>query len=393
MKTMIPVPEAITLIQHHAFKLSTTKMKIEEAMGQTLAKDVLSPIDMPPFDQSAMDGYAINDVSRTSFELIGELQAGDSGEGIVLQPGQAIRIFTGAVVPESASSVVKQEIVERNGNTITIPEPIQENENIRPKGEQVQKNTIALKAGTVLSPGSAGFLFMLGLTVVEVIRKPKVAILATGNELVSPGQPLPMGKIYESNTYSIKAALKDLGIDATITTVEDDFEATKKAIEQLLDDNDLLITTGGISVGDYDFIGASMKELGVETIFYKVKQKPGKPLYFGKKNETLVFGLPGNPAAALTGFYMYITAAIKTMMGDQQMALEKRSAILTADYTKTPNLSHFLKGVVEGNEVTVLGGQSSAMLSSFGVANCLLFLPDGQSDWKAGDSVEVYMLP
>ena len=390
---MIPVQNAIELIRKHSSLLSSEAILIEEGIGQVVSEDVFSPIHMPPFDQSAMDGYAVNGLNLESYQVIGEIQAGDSGEGIELKAGEAVRIFTGAVVPKSVQTVVKQEIVERNGEKIVLTEAIRENQNIRYEGEQIKQGEIALPKGALIKPSTAGFLYMLGLTEVKVYQKPKVTIIATGNELVPPGQPLTKGKIYESNTYTLKTALKELGIDADILTVQDNYVETRAMLKQVIDSNDILITSGGISVGDYDFVGKALNEIGVETIFYKVKQKPGKPLLFGKKNNTLVFAVPGNPAAALSCFYMYVTSGIKKMMGYQEGGLEKRTVALTTDYTKTPNLSHFLKGSVEGNKVSILGAQSSAMLSSFSVANCLIYLPQDRSEWSKGDEVEVFILP
>lgn len=389
---MISAKEAIEKISLEINCLGETRSSVEDALDHVLAHDISSPINMPPFPQSAMDGYALHD-SGKGFKVVAEIQAGDSAKDVKLEKGQAARIFTGAMVPEGAYAVAKQEDTERSDNDIVLTHPVKEMQNIRPMGEQIQKNEVALKKGTVVSAGSAGFLYTLGIDTIDIVRKPKVVIIATGNELVPPGQDLTPGKIYESNTYTIKTALKKIGVNAVIKTVKDDYESTKAIIKESIEESDLLITTGGISVGDYDYVGKAMADLGVETIFYKVKQKPGKPIFFGKKNNTAIFGLPGNPAAALSCFYLYVTPAIRKMSGFEDLFLEKRTLKLTSPYKKTKNLSHFLKARYFENDVTILNAQSSAMLSSFAEANCLVHMTEEQETWEAGDEVNAYVLP
>jgi len=361
---MISVKEAQCKIQENSRILNSVSKSVENALDQVLSEDVKSPIHMPPFSQSAMDGYAIGSQGNT-FKLVGEIQAGADSSGMTLKSNEAVRIFTGAMIPNGTFAVAKQEIVEKNKTEIRITEKQKHLQNIRPLGEQIKKGDIALPKGTVITPGTAGFLYTLGVNQVSVTKKPNIIILSTGNELVPPGQELSPGKIYESNTYTLKTALKKFRIQVTIKTVEDNYEATKKSIQESLNECDILITTGGISVGDYDFVGKAMEEVGVESIFYKIKQKPGKPIFFGKRNSTVVFGLPGNPAAALSCFYLYVTPGIRKMCGISDVSLEKRTLKLTSDYTKSKNLTHFLKAKCYGDKVAILGAQSSAMLSSF----------------------------
>jgi molybdopterin molybdotransferase len=389
---MIGVSDALSIIKSKISSLSTERISIQEALGCTLAEDVLSPIDMPPFDQSAMDGYALNGI-HNSYQVIGEIQAGDSGENIVLQEGEAVRIFTGALVPKSATTVAKQEIVTREGDSIILTEEIEQNINIRPRGEQIHTGQIALSKGTLINPGTAGYLYTLGISEVLVHRKPIVTIIATGNELVEPGYKLQSGQIYESNSYTIAAALETIGVSAKILRVKDDYESTKNTFAEALDHSDLVLSIGGISVGDYDFVEQAFEALGVEKQFYKIRQKPGKPLFFGTQKERVVFGLPGNPASALTCFYMYVIPAIRRMQGFSNIQLEQRELQLVSDFNKSGKLAHFLKGRTEGSEVSVLSAQSSAMLSSFAEADCFIYLNEGQEQWKQGDTVTVFMLP
>lgn len=389
---MIEFEEARDLVKSNTRPLSCETIPLYESLKRVVATDIFSPIDMPPFDQSAMDGYALGSIDRETFELIGEIKAGDSDEGILLQPHQAIRIFTGAIVPKSAVAVVKQEIVHVHDKIIVIQSTITQGENIRKRGEQIEKGGLAMTKNTLLSPGAIGFLAALGLQQVEVFRKPNVVILVTGNELISAGEKLNPGKIYESNSHMLYAALMECGIEPQIIRVPDNFDQTVSVIEKYIDSCDLLIASGGISVGDYDFVGQAMNQIGVECIFHKVKQKPGKPLYFGKYKNTLVFGLPGNPAAALTCFYVYVLNCIHQMTGNPSQGLELRSLRLTSSYQKTTSLCHFLKARAQNDLVTILHAQSSAMLSSLSSANAIIYLPLGQENWSSEDLVDVYML-
>ena len=252
---------------------------------------------------------------------------------------------------------------------------------------------IELRKGTVINPGTAGYLYTLGISEVLVHRKPRVTIIATGNELVEPGYKLQPGQIYESNSHTVAAALEVIGISAKVLRVKDDYESTKNTFAEALDQSDLVLSIGGISVGDYDFVEQAFEALSVEKEFYKIRQKPGKPLFFGCRNEKVVFGLPGNPASALTCFYMYVIPAIRHMQAYPEVRLEQRQVRIQSDIKKSAKLANYLKGKTRGNEVSVLGAQSSAMLSSFAEANCFIYLEEGREEWNKGDEVTVFMLP
>ncbi len=390
MKT---VEEALQKIEEHTQALVAVSIPVASAAGFVLAKDVHSPIDMPPFPQSAMDGYAIRFNGESAFSLIDEVKAGD-GHQPELKPGEAVRIFTGAAVPPSAQVVVKQEDTHREANKLLVdplPKPMA---NIRPRAEQISKGEIALKAGHIITPATIGYLSTLGILMVEVFRKPKVSILVTGNELIEPGQPLEFGQIYESNGPMLQTAFKSVGIDhVDIHTVKDDFEATKSLLKFLLEQNDMLVCSGGISVGDYDYVGKALNELGVEEVFYKVKQKPGKPLFFGKKEEKLVFALPGNPASALTCFYVYVAKAMHILMGKGNQGLPRVKNKIAQDYVLRGDRALFLKAMFKGDEVRILEGQSSAMLYAFTQSNALAYMPSSAGGYKKGDNVECILLP
>ncbi|MCR9172139.1 MAG: molybdopterin molybdotransferase MoeA [bacterium] len=389
---MIPVNEALQRILTRTSALDAINIQLSEALGYVLAEDVLSPIDMPPFDNSAMDGYAINEFDSDEYKVVAEIQAGMNASDVTLKPGEAARIFTGAMVPASATTVVKQEITLRDGETVKITEAFQSGGNIRKKAEQIQSGTLALEKATHLNAAAIGLIAMLGIDSVKVYRKPLIKLLVTGNELVEAGNELQAGQIYESNAITIISALKELGFDATAVRVADDYEATAKIVGELLQECDVLLTSGGISVGDYDFVGKAMEENGVRTEFYKVKQKPGKPLFFGSTDSCLVFALPGNPASALTCTYIYVFPALQKMTGSTSLHLEKRSLPMANSYTKRPGLTHYLKGRVVDGTVESLEHQSSSMLNSFALSNCLIVVPEEAEKLEPGDSVSVYIL-
>ena len=373
---MIQVNEALTIVAGNSTKMSTQKMPVSKALGYVLAGTVYSPISMPPFRQSAMDGYAFNFSERQQYDVISSSQAGDHSN-IKLKDNEAIRIFTGAYVPDDADTVVMQEHVMANENSILIATMPERFANVRVKGEQIAREGIVFEANILITPAAIGFLACLGITEITVYKKPKVAILVTGNELTEPGKKLKKGKIYESNSVMLQAALQTIGIKKTkVYKVKDNLKATKKALKKILAKFDVVLISGGISVGDYDFVKEALLENGVEELFYKINQKPGKPMFFGSKNETLVFALPGNPASSLTNFYIYVYPAIKNRMGFSDIHLPKLVRKLNAGITNSSGKTLFLKALYDETHVTVLDGQSSAMLNTFATANCLLIVPD-----------------
>ena len=391
---MISIAEAISIVKTNGKPLlqSTTK-KVEKAGGYLLFKDVHSPINMPPFRQSAMDGYALNLHEDLSYTLIGEIKAGD-GDTFVLKKGEAVRIFTGAPVPDTANAIMMQEKVIVNNNKITIAHQIKLALNIRPLGEQVKSGDIALKKGTKLTPAAIGYLISLGITEVSVFKKPNIAIVTTGNELVEAGKDLTYGKIYESNSKMLLSALYNLKYyDVTLYKVEDDYNKTVNTLNTAINANNLVMITGGISVGDYDFVGKALKELQVSELFYKVKQKPGKPLFYGKKEDTQIFALPGNPAAALSCFYVYVYIALQQLMNRNVTELPRVKAKTLNSFHKKGDRPQFLKGIYKDGQVEVLDGQNSSMLQTFALSNALVYVPEHVTKIEKGDFTEVIQLP
>ncbi|MFD2517474.1 gephyrin-like molybdotransferase Glp [Salinimicrobium flavum] len=390
---MVSIDEAIKAVLEHSNTISLEiNLPLESAGNSILFKDVIAPIHMPPFRQSAMDGYALNLHEDTTYSLIGEVKAGDSQQPL-LSRGEATRIFTGAPVPDSANAVVVQEKVVLKGENIVVERNPVKEQNVRPIAEQVKKGEVALKKGTRLTPAAIGYLSSLGVTEISVYKKPSVAIVATGNELIEAGKALTYGKIYESNSVMLKSALLSCGFDAiSIHKVKDNYNETREKIRNVIAGNDVVLISGGISVGDYDFVGKALKELGIDQVFYKVNQKPGKPLFFGKNEDTILFALPGNPAAALTCFYMYVYASLQKMTGADN-TLTKVTATSTSYFQKKGDRPQFLKAIFKDGKVTISEGQSSAMLQTFAVANALVQMPGELEEIKINDTVEVLLLP
>ncbi len=390
---MISVQEAKQLVLAKATPLAPQNISLYTSTGLVLAQDIHSATDMPPFHQSAMDGYAIrysDFETKNQFTVTGQVPAGSIYNSAYL-PGTAIRIYTGAPVPDGYDTVVMQEKTNVSGHTLVVTDvALQAGANIRLQASQTKKNEIALKAGATVTPGVAGLIAGIGINTVQVYPLPKVSVINTGNELAEPGTALQPGQVYESNSYSLHAALQTVGIvPQPVSRCPDVEEQIVKEVLLHIGQCNILILSGGVSVGDYDFVHTALGRCGVERIFHKVKQKPGKPLYFGIKNKTLVFGLPGNPAAVLSCFYEYIAPAIKKMSGHTVVQLSKHMPI-EMGYTKKSGLTHFLKGCLNGSSVLPLHAQESYLMNSFALANCIIQLDEEKTEFKAGDLVEVH---
>ncbi|MFV5685459.1 gephyrin-like molybdotransferase Glp [Flavobacterium sp. GB2R13] len=372
---MIQVDQALSIIAENSCKMPIRKIKVAKSLGFILAEAIYSPMDMPPFRQSAMDGYAFTHGELQQFNVVSISQAGDFSNKKI-KKDQAIRIFTGAYVPDNLDTVVIQEHTTIENKILEITQMPVLFANVRNKGEQIKENELVLENNAVITPAAIGFLACLGITEITVYAKPKVAIVVTGNELVKVGKKLSEGKIYESNSIMLEAALQGIGIKKIETfRVKDNLKATKRVLKSCLAAFDVVLVSGGISVGDYDFVKEALLSNGVEELFYKINQKPGKPLFFGKKDKTIVFALPGNPASTLTSFYIYVHPALKINMGFEAIHLPKIKRKITTQFENTSGKTLFLKGFYDAGKVTVLESQSSAMLNTFAVANALICLP------------------
>lgn len=389
---MISIYEAFSILNAIDFSLKETKISLVNASQFVLAETLNSPISMPPFRQSNMDGFALSLHPALTYEIVGEIKAGDS-KPIQLQPGQAVKIFTGATVPDSAQAVIQIEKVSVNGNQLLLQESVLPETNVRPLGSQIKKNEIALEKGTILTPAAIGFLAGLGFTSVNVYQKPTIGIVITGNELITAGQPLDYGQVYESNAIMLQTALLESHYNQVqCYQVNDDFENTKLILQKAIQTHDVILVSGGISVGDYDFVGQALQSLAVETLFYKVNQKPGKPLMAGKLNDTMIFALPGNPAASLTCFYIYVKPTLEQLSGIKTNYQTTIQRPLAHDYLVNNSRSQFLKARLRDDAVTILPHQDSSMLDSFALANALVYVPNGNYNLRQGDKVAVYLL-
>ena len=390
---MISVEEALQKINNHTKKGTPVLKSLRECLNYITAENIFSPIDMPPFRQSAMDGYAICTHNSNKYTLKGEIKAGDA-PNYKLKTGEAVRIFTGAAVPDSANAVIMQEKTKVENNLLIIEETPKAEQNIRPKGEQINARELVIEKNSELSPSALSFITSLGIHEILVYPKPRISIVITGNELIEAGQPYVEGKIFESNSIMLSGVLQQEGInDVQVLKVKDDFESTKSVLKQAIFSSDFVLVSGGISVGDYDFTGKALLKLNTEEIFYKIKQKPGKPLYFGKNGNTYIFALPGNPASALTCFYMYALPMIRAFYGCSEPNLNRTAKRIAHNYQVKGIRAQFLKARINNEEeVEILGLQSSAMVHGFINANALVYIPENSGFIKKDSKVEVILL-
>ncbi|APD07960.1 molybdopterin molybdotransferase [Flavobacteriaceae bacterium UJ101] len=388
--TMISVEKAIDYIENVECNPQEVKVSVSRKIIDTIfAEDVHSTYTLPLFNQSAMDGYAVCFGEELHFRILEEeVKAGDD-RMISLKKGEAVRIFTGAPVPDTADAVIMQEKVTIKEGMLYVEGDYHKGQNIRYKGEEIQKGDKVFEAGEKITPATVGVLASLGISEVNVYRKPKIAIIVTGNELSSIHKELAYGEIYDSNTYTLGSFLEEQRIEHIhYYHVKDNLEETQKIISEALKAHDIVLITGGVSVGDYDFVKESLDHNGVEEVFYKIKQKPGKPLFFGKVENTFVFGLPGNPAAALTCSYVYVLPLIKRFKGQDSIHLKRLSGIAVNSYKKKGNRAHFLKAIFNDGKVEILDGQGSGMMHSFAKSNALVYMPESKMEIKREENVE-----
>ena len=394
METMITVEEALQLINKQVSPLKPVQIDLKDAVGLTMAEDIFADLSIPAFPQSSMDGYAFAyEEGATTYTIVGEVAAGNH-HLLTIEKGTAVRIFTGAAVPSGADTVLMQEKAQvTSGQLVVLDEKLKQGNNVRPIGAEMDKGSVALTKGTLLSPAAIGFLAGIGIDKVIVYPKPKVGILVTGNELQMPGSPLTYGQVYESNSYTLIAALHQMQLNQIkVLYAPDDLEQLTNRLNELLADCDVVLITGGVSVGDYDFTLASFQQCKVHPVFHKIKQKPGKPLLFGKKESKLIFGLPGNPASVLTCFYEYVLPAIGLLM-QINCSLRKIEVPIQHDFNKPIGLTQFLKAVYDGKGVSVQTGQESFKLSSYAKANCLAIFPEQCSQVSVGEIITIHLLP
>ncbi|PRX44828.1 molybdopterin molybdotransferase MoeA [Salegentibacter salegens] len=392
---MISVEQAKKILAENSERGQIIEKKLGECLGLILAENIYSPIDVPSFDNSAMDGYAMNfDENSRSWVVSNIIQAGDTSE-INIASGKAARIFTGAKIPKGTNTVIPQELIEviEVDQIKYIGDKISSGSNVRLKGSQSKKNSLILEKGQIFGAGQIGLFASVGVSQVKVFATPKVGFIVTGNELKEPGTPLKDGEIYNSNGPMLEALLKESGVKQIKSyKAPDDKASLQKIIDQALSENDILLLSGGISVGDYDFVKDCLNAAKVEELFYKIKQRPGKPMFAGKKDKKMIFALPGNPASVHSCFIQYVRPSIKHWLGKTAVWEADHKLKITEDIPKKPGFTYFMKGRKVNNSVELLKGQQSFNLQAFATAECLLELPAESSEVTAGTKVKVYDL-
>ena len=398
---MISAQDARTTILGAVCPLEHITISLERSLNSVLAEDIVAAENIPPFDNAAMDGFAVKseNIQRVPcvLKIVGEIAAGIVASK-ELQSGEAMSIMTGAKIPSGCDAVVQQEWVEKkDGERVTIIKPVNKGHNIRSAGADIQSGATVLQAGRRLRPQEIGVLASLGRQFIEVHRRPCVAILATGNEIVEIDTPLTEAKIRNSNAYTLAALVKELDCEVmNLGIARDDRNELKQKIMEGLG-ADLLITTGGVSVGKYDLVIDVLKEIGAEIKFWKVNIKPGMPLMFALFNSIPIFGLPGNPVSSLVTFLQFVKPALQKVMGQKFTdARYKIQAKLDHEIRKNDGKRHFVRGILESKNgalrVRSTGSQISNILSSLAKANCLIILPEELEYVGAGEEVEVELL-
>jgi molybdopterin molybdotransferase len=400
---MISVESALEKILSHIQPLGFEKVSLLESQGRVIAEDIYASRDIPPLDNSAMDGYAVRyeDIQHASsgrpvrLEIIEDLPAGSISRK-TLSKGEAIRIMTGAPIPQGADAVVQVEDTAKEDRYAQIFRAVPLGENIRRAGEDVGKGDRVISKGDLVRPAEVGMLASVGRSFVAVFQRPLVAILCTGEELVDVDGRLDEAKIVSSNSYTLAAQVKDAGAIPIQLGIARD---RKEDIEEKLRQGtraDVLISSAGISVGDYDLVKDVLKDLGMEMVFWKVAMKPGKPLAFGTIGGKPAFGLPGNPVSSMVSFEQFVRPSLLKMMGHRQLFRPTIEAILKEDIEKEPGRRHYIRALVSFEKdryfVTTTGAQGSGILRSMVRANGLVVIPENQERVRAGEKVVVQLL-
>lgn len=401
MREFISFEEALTIVLEHAAPGPTEHVPLRDAQARTLAAPVVSDADIPPFANSAMDGFAVRSDDLETIPVVLEV-AQDIPAGSVprepVAPGTCARIMTGAPVPAGADAVVPVEWTEPAGDgAVRFNRDIGAGDNVRAAGEDVRRGARVLDAGEVITPPVIGMLATLGVAAVPVRRRPKVAVIATGDELVDAAETPRPGQIRNANGPALAAQVLSAGGEALPPLhAADDRTSLQRVVERALE-ADVLLFSGGVSVGDYDFVKEVLDAMGTRFLFWKVRQRPGKPIAFGRMAERLVFGLPGNPVSSAMCFEQYVRPALARMLGRQSVVRPRFPATLTAAMPKKAGLHYFARGVAAFGDdrrlhVRDTGPQGSNLYSSVVKANCIIHLPEPMEHPQAGTPVDVEWL-
>jgi molybdopterin molybdotransferase len=377
------IGEALALVLGRVQRLPLEAVAIADAAGRVLGEDACAVTDLPPFDSSAMDGYAVRAADTPGpLAVVGQSAAGRPEPGTV-GPGEAVVISTGAVVPDGADAVVP---VEQTSGELHV-ESVVAGENVRPRGGDVRAGAVVVEAGSVLGPPQISAIAAAGVAVVRCARRPRVAFLATGSELRAPGEPLAPGEIYESNSVLVAAQLRSAGAEATVfPVVADDLAETRAGLEAALE-HDVLITSGGVSVGRHDLVRATLAELGAEEVFWRVAVKPGKPITFAVRGDTLVFGLPGNPVSSLVDFELFVRPALRALQGAGEPGPLYLPGRLVRTVPRNAERDELVRARRVGDRLDPVSGQDSHMIVRAAVANALVYVPRGSGELVQGAEV------
>lgn len=396
----LPVAEALKRIHDVVTPLEGHEtVALALGLNRVLARDAHSPVDVPNHTNSAMDGYAVRyqDITGspvTTFDIAGKAFAGHAFDG-VLQPGQAVRIMTGAIIPDGADTIIMQEDVEPvSDSQIRVDSNHRQGQHVRHAGESLAQGETALPAGRRLNPADIGLLATLGVAELDVVRRPKVAYFATGDEVRPLGGSLALGEVYDSNRYTLGAMLSRLNVELIdLGIVPDDPELTRDAFNTATAQADAIIVSGGASVGEADYVRTTLNELG-NVSFWKLAMKPGRPLSFGKLESSIFFGLPGNPVSVMVTFYQFVVPALKRLMGETGLPPRRFKVPCASALKKRPGRTEYQRGVLFQDDDGILkvestGQQGSGVLSSMSRGDCFIVLPDDCAGVEAGGMVDV----
>jgi len=397
----MPVEQARRLIRQYLVPVSSAEtLPILSALGRVLAADIISPSNVPNYDNSAMDGYAFNgdDIgSESKLRLIGAAFAGNAFSGKVGR-GECVRIMTGAVMPDKTDTVIPQEQAQVEGESIRFLSGAKRGQHRRFAGEDLKLGQAVLSRGHLIRPADLGLVASLGMSEVQVYRRLRVAFFSTGDELSSVGQALATGQVYDSNRYTIYGMLMRLGVDVIdMGVVRDDPVLLEQALIDASKSADVVLTSGGVSVGEADFMKLLLEKLG-QVVFWKIAMKPGRPLAYGKIGNAHYFGLPGNPVAVMVTFYQFVREALLLLMGNSNpMPVPLLPAICVDEIRKLPGRTEFQRGVLNRDadgvwKVRLTGNQGSSILSSMSAANCFVVLDQECANVAAGTVVQVQVL-
>jgi len=402
MRTFISFEDALNMVLASGTKAEAEHISLSMALGRTLSEPIVSLQNLPPFASSAMDGFAViaSDLAKEGavLNVVEHIQAGDIPQRAI-KPGTCAKIMTGALFPEGADSVAPVEwVLSERGNHVSFSRAPQSGQHVRPAAEDVREGDTIFVGGEVITPPVTGMLASLGVDPVPVVRRPRVAVISTGDEIVPPHvQPGP-AQIRDSNGPALRSQVLAAGGDCDrYEHAADDPAAIRLVIEENKS-ADILIFSGGVSMGDHDYVKSVLVDMGGEMLFWKVRQRPGKPLAFGKIGSTVFLGLPGNPVSSAMCFAIYARPLIHKMLGRERVGGQKVSAILQHDVKKVADLHHFSRGVATVGEdgtigVSEAGSQGSNLFSSVVRANCIIHLPSGEAMAREGSRVTIELLP